>query len=936
MQQLKLCPSACLLALAVCGWATAQTTPTAATLKVETGVHVGQIERAVFSVDGRTLVTQSPDKTARIWDTQQGRLMGVLRTPINRGGDGGPVDLAVGPTGQFIAVAVNASPAVHIFSKDQRLLRSFDVPGNMVRSMRFREDGVLVIAERDRLAAFDIATGQRRELANIPTKEFELAGGRIAAVVGESSKAQEVRLCEGGGTAGCKTIYSAMAGHVVHRLALSPDGSRVWIGTRHFLSNVTKVKDYQTVLVDAVNTSQVSTSDRAPGRWIWSANGRGIEVLDNDQVHDIGEDLRLGSAWPGFMGTNGPNYYVAQTSERKSMAYANGALHYVGNRKGDSTTSVFRTSDRSAGVAQEFRVTKSALFATSVIDGKYATPATESIAFRPLPSTSSCMFSGMGHGPKTAEQIQKVDDKCPNLRRLPDGGALFSGSSKATRYAADGSVLWTVGVSAASASVRILLTMDGRMFALPGEDGILRFHALSSGRELLSVYRDGDHWVEVTPSGFYRASVGAEQMLGWHVNGAGQSVPDFYPIAQFRSRFQRPDVIERIMESLDEAEALKQADTAANRRQLAPVSVAQMLPPVVELVGGGELLTSAPQVTVRVRGRTAIDAPVTSWRVRVNGQLLLDARGLGRQEVAPGAGERDITVTVPPQDSEIQIFAENRHGPSSAATVRIKWSGAVTATVNPTALRAPKLYVLAVGVGDYQHAQIGKLSFAAKDARDFAQTVRSQQGKLFQQVEVRLLTDDKATRDDVVDGMEWLQKEVTQHDVAMLFIAGHGINDPTQGYTFLPANADPDKLKRTGVTMVDVRNTLTSLAGKALFFFDTCHAGNVLGNGRRGGPNDVSGVINELASAENGVVVFSSSTGRQFSYEDAAWGNGAFTKALVEGLNGAAAQAGNPRITHKMLDYYISDRVKKLTAGKQTPVTQAPGGVPDFPVALVR
>ena len=35
-----------------------------------------------------------------------------------------------------------------------------------------------------------------------------------------------------------------------------------------------------------------------------------------------------------------------------------------------------------------------------------------------------------------------------------------------------------------------------------------------------------------------------------------------------------------------------------------------------------------------------------------------------------------------------------------------------------------------------------------------------------------------------------------------------------------------------------------------------------------------------------------------------------------------------------MLDLYISERVKALTHGKQSPVTQAQGGVPDFPLAV--
>jgi uncharacterized caspase-like protein len=239
-------------------------------------------------------------------------------------------------------------------------------------------------------------------------------------------------------------------------------------------------------------------------------------------------------------------------------------------------------------------------------------------------------------------------------------------------------------------------------------------------------------------------------------------------------------------------------------------------------------------------------------------------------------------------------------------------------------------------VSQYLNPDIPKLGLAAKDADDFVATMQRQKGKLYRDVQVRLLTDAKATRDDVVDGLDWLQKQVTQHDVGLVFLSGHGFNDPSLGYVYLPVNADPDKLKRTGVTMSDFRSTLASLTGKAVFFLDTCHAGNVLGSTRKGEIDDVSAVINELASAENGVVVFSSSTGRQSSLEDRSWGNGAFAKAVIEGLNGGADFQKSGRITYKMLDLYVSDRVKQLTHGMQSPVTQAPGGVPDFPLAVTR
>jgi uncharacterized caspase-like protein len=99
---------------------------------------------------------------------------------------------------------------------------------------------------------------------------------------------------------------------------------------------------------------------------------------------------------------------------------------------------------------------------------------------------------------------------------------------------------------------------------------------------------------------------------------------------------------------------------------------------------------------------------------------------------------------------------------------------------------------------------------------------------------------------------------------------------------------------------------------------------------------DINGVVNELSSAENGAVVFASSTGRQVSEESDEWSNGAFTKALVEGLDGKAANGSGGRVTWMSLSRYISDRVKELTSGQQTPTTTTPSTVPDFPIAFVK
>jgi uncharacterized caspase-like protein len=196
-------------------------------------------------------------------------------------------------------------------------------------------------------------------------------------------------------------------------------------------------------------------------------------------------------------------------------------------------------------------------------------------------------------------------------------------------------------------------------------------------------------------------------------------------------------------------------------------------------------------------------------------------------------------------------------------------------------------------------------------------------------VEVRLLTDADARRDAVVQGLEWLRHSVTVTDIGILLLAGHGLNDRLGGYYYAPANIDLNALDQTGVQFSDIKQALANVAGRAVFFVDTCHAGNALG-GRRA---NVNPVINELTSAENGVAVLSASTGRQEAQESADWGHGAFTKAILEGVTGGADYQKSGRITLKMMDLYLSLRVKELTAGQQTPVIIAPFGLADFEIA---
>ena len=287
-------------------------------------------------------------------------------------------------------------------------------------------------------------------------------------------------------------------------------------------------------------------------------------------------------------------------------------------------------------------------------------------------------------------------------------------------------------------------------------------------------------------------------------------------------------------------------------------------------------------------------------------------------------GLNTVIVNVPMRDCKISVIAQNEFGASVTAVVNLKRNELIF---------KPTLYVLSIGVSKYKNREL-QLQFAAKDAMDFSLAMAKQQGLLYEKVQYKILLDEEANAENIRDGLQWLKRETTQRDVAMLYMAGHGINSNDGYFFFMPVNADMDRLNATCVRWMEIKETVDATPGKMLVFVDACHSGNVLGNNQRRAAM-LSQAISELTGADNGAIVFTSSTGRQFSLENPDWNNGVFTKALVEGLNGAADLSDTKTITVNSLMWYITNRVKELTKGQQAPTTTIPSSIPDFPIAFV-
>ena len=277
------------------------------------------------------------------------------------------------------------------------------------------------------------------------------------------------------------------------------------------------------------------------------------------------------------------------------------------------------------------------------------------------------------------------------------------------------------------------------------------------------------------------------------------------------------------------------------------------------------------------------------------------------------------TLTLPMQgrDGVLTLTAKTGEVRSRPATLRLR-RGAPE--------ERPVLHVLSIGVGQYRSPDIAKLRYPAKDARDLAETLKRQKDVLYREIMTRVVVDDGATRQAVLDGFSWLGSTVMRRDTAVIFLAGHGTNDPDGMYYYLPADAQADK--QSMISGAALQEALRGIRGRIVLLLDTCHSGNVLGR------SSLTRLINELTN-ENRIVVFAASAGDQTARESSAWQNGAFTKALVEGLRGVADYAEDGQISMSELETWAGVRVGQLTSGAQTPTLAKPNAAPDYILAAL-
>jgi WD40 repeat protein len=945
------------------------------TLVVDARGHTGRVWKVVFTPDNQQLISVSFDKSIRVWDLATGESVRTLRPPAGPGEGGTLIAAAVSPDGQTLAAA-GVGPAassqdhpVYLISlaswQITRLLRGSMGPINHV--VYSRDGKHVAAASHDKTArVWEAATGREVQVLRGHTELVEAIAlspdGRRAAT---TSLDGTVRLWTVPAGATEATLKAHDKGGAF--VAWSPDGKVVASGGH---DGVIKFWDPAGKLLRQltdVGCGDISSLTFTPNSerllftgWSFDQPRARVEALIDVKTGKYEQESRTDlSLTDGTVSPNGKLLAVATVqAEIFVLDAATGrVLHKLAPRGYRSLYNAAWSRDGRGvawGVAYSPELAKRSqaplvrgfdfakLELIDPVRGDFAraelvrkdrslvlnpktgnvelrTPTDLVRTFRPrrtvgLPENVSC-YSWI------TDQLIAVGADGPIY--------LFDAETGALRRKLVGHSDW-VSVVAPSA--------DGRYLVSSSNDRTLRIWRADREEPLLSLFTAGNDWVAWTPEGYYAASPGGERLMGWQVNNGPDRLASFHPAAAFRKTLYRPDVVRRLVEAGSLEKALAAADQERGR-STAATTVAEVLPPVVLITSPDQAKVEVqePTVTVRFVARPVGKHPITAARLLVDGRPYIEADG-AKVFNPPRAGEiREAwTAKIASGKHSVAVQVETAASKGVSEPVEV-YFGARGMTreggdvARPPEMQKPALYILAVGVSDYPGDL--KLNFAAKDAETLARACEAGGKALYRKVEVKLLTDKEATRKNILQGLTWLRKQMTQNDVAIISFAGHGDKDADGSFYLLPVDVDKDDLLSSAVPGEQIKRTLAGIPGKFLLLLDACHAGAVGSDRRRAAGSLTDDLVRDLATDDYGVVVLCSSMGREFSLESPKVGHGYFTLALVEGLSGKADYNKDQLIHLNELDLYVTDRVKELSGGRQHPVTVRPSSIRSFPLS---
>lgn len=587
--------------------------------KLEPGFHTGTITSVAMDSAERFLVTAADDRTVRVWDLESIRqppirLLRVLRLPDGGIDESRMYSAAISPDGSTIAAGGPQSRSIYIFDRASgRMLRRISGLRQVILQLSYSPDGRYLLAA--------LREGGGIQLYRLP--DYALAGEdtsyRSDTYWGAFSPvfAKDRLLATGAGDLYVR-LYRVLPNgrlQLLRRriseqkeppisLAFSPDGLKLAVSFEYrngypvveVWNSRTLARLYLALELNAMGGVAETIAWSADGKYLYLAGDlhaggpnslivrvrTGAQGDDVQQVRACGEQtecsitgilpLRNGSlvftsASQHGIGVLDAKWNVEGFQPAPLPAY--GGLEdydrFLLSRDGQS----LRFAYQQDGIQPAwFSVPRRALVLGSSAPGFEGVPPDDkSLEVRGL-GTDEVLLNG---------KMLPLDGETGLRVAVPAGGRQFVLATQWRLILFDREGKGQLWIPLPANPEAINVSSDGRFAVAALTDGTIRWYGLSDGQERLALFPHPDQkrWILWTPEGYYDASPGAEDLLGFQTNHGEDQTVEFEPAANLRSKYYRPEVIDKALH----------ATAAAACTSTIPATDSQCVAPVLRSVG---------------------------------------------------------------------------------------------------------------------------------------------------------------------------------------------------------------------------------------------------------------------------------------------------------------------------------------------------------------
>jgi len=233
-------------------------------------------------------------------------------------------------------------------------------------------------------------------------------------------------------------------------------------------------------------------------------------------------------------------------------------------------------------------------------------------------------------------------------------------------------------------------------------------------------------------------------------------------------------------------------------------------------------------------------------------------------------------------------------------------------------------YAVVIGVSHYRDSRIRSLEFADKDAEAIRDFLLDPNGGGVQPANLLFLENQDASYARIRSALFDFLIKPGPDDLAIVYFAGHGSNDPKRpdNYYLLGYDTDFERLASTAVPMWDLPALFErTLHANVVTLVDACHSAAI----GQTTPNLVNQRWTSVSQGSPRRAVITASNIAEYSNEASRWGggHGVFTWFLLQGLRGAADTNHDRQISVGEVFDFVQHHVVEETGGSQTPTALA-------------